>query len=201
MNLWATEFGNDYTRRNSNSDIQGRSDIWQVLLPRDTASILEVGANLGHNLEAISQFSQADLCAVEPNQMAREGLYDTLDWVSRRNIREDYADKLSFETSEIDLVFTCGVLIHIGPDKLLASMKEIHRVAKRYIICGEYFSPREEMVPYRGHEDALWKRDYGSLWLDNFNDLHCIGTLFAWKRITAFDNLTFWVFEKGPWRN
>ena len=115
--------------------------------------------------------------------------------------REDYADKLTFEDSQVDLAFTCGVLIHIAPDKLLASMKEIHRVSRRHIICGEYFSPKEEVVPYRGIDDALWRRDYGSLWLDNFSDLHCIGTMFAWKRQTPFDNLVFWVFEKGPRRN
>ena len=198
MSIWAQEFGNEYTRRNAQSDIEGRAEIWRVLLPRHVESILEVGANVGHNLEAISQFSQADLYAVEPNQMAREGLYSTLDWLPRGHIREDYADKLSFEDSQVDLAFTCGVLIHIAPDKLMASMKEIHRVSRRYIICAEYFAPSEEMVPYRGVNDALWRRDYGSLYLDNFSDLHCISNFFAWKRMTAFDNITFWVFEKGP---
>ena len=57
------------------------------------------------------------------------------------------------------------------------------------------------MIPYRGHTDALWRRDYGSIWLDNFTDLHCQGAIFAWKRMTGLDNLTFWVFEKGPKRH
>jgi hypothetical protein len=34
-----------------------------------------------------------------------------------------------------------------------------------------------------------------------FPDLTCIGHLFAWKRATGLDNLTFWVFEKGPKRH
>jgi hypothetical protein len=52
------------------------------------------------------------------------------------------------------------------------------------------------MIPYRGHDNALWRRDYGSLFLDTFSDLKCTAHMFAWKRATGLDNLTFWVFEK-----
>ena len=195
MSIWTGEFGNEYTARNREASAYDRADIWRSLIPRNTGIVLEVGANVGNNLEAIESFSHCDLMACEPNDMARAELE------AKRittKLTADYADKLSFETGSADLVFTCGVLIHIGPDKLMASMKEIHRVSRQYIICGEYFAPSEEMVPYRGHDDALWRRDYGSLWLDNFSDLHCIATMFAWKRMTAFDNLMFCVFEKGP---
>jgi pseudaminic acid biosynthesis-associated methylase len=193
MSIWAGEFGNEYTKRNRDVSAYTRVDIWQSLIPRGCESILEVGANVGKNLEAINTFFHGDLMGTEPNDLAREEL--------RRvtlMITPDYADRISLETGAADLVFTCGVLIHISPDRLLPSMREIHRVARRYIVCGEYFAPSEEMVPYRGHNDALWRRDYGSLYLDNFSDLHCIATMFAWKRMTAFDNLVFWVFEKGP---
>jgi len=195
MSLWIGEFGDAYTQRNKDVSAYDRAEIWRSLIPRDTQSILEVGANVGKNLEAIETFSYCDLMACEPNETARRELE------SKRittKLTADCADKLSFETGSADLVFTCGVLIHIAPDKLLASMKEIHRVARRYIICGEYFAPSEEMVPYRGQNDALWRRDYGGLYLDHFSDLHCIANLFTWKRTTAFDNLVFWVFERGP---
>jgi hypothetical protein len=92
-------------------------------------------------------------------------------------------------------------LIHVPPDKILASMKEIHRCSKRWIVCAEYFAPEERELPYRGQRNALWLRDYGSLWLDNFPDLTCIATFFAWKRMTGLDNLTFWLFEKGRRRH
>lgn len=196
MSLWTSEFGNQYTRRNIGVSTYDRIDVWRTLIPRDTESILEVGANVGKNLEAIETFFHGDLMAIEPNDLARQELHR----VATR-VTGDHADKISFETGAADLVLTCGVLIHIGPDKLLDSMKEIHRVARRYIVCGEYFAPSEEMVPYRGQNDALWRRDYGSLYLDNFSDLHCISSMFAWKRMTAFDDLVFWVFEKGPSRH
>lgn len=196
MNLWASEFGDDYTRRNS---VMGkRGQVWKLLLPKRVESVLEVGANSGLNLHAIATLCGCDLYACEPNDLARTTL---LEANLCEHITADYADKLSFPDEAADLVFTCGVLIHVPPDKLIASMREIHRCAKRYIICGEYFAPSEEMIPYRGYQDALWRRDYGSLWLDTFSDLYCIGTLFAWKRMTGLDNITFWVFEKGPRRN
>lgn len=194
-NLWTGPFGNDYTTRNANTDLRFRIDMWRILLPRHCDSVLEVGANIGQNLEAIQQFSPAELYACEPNDLARQGLELFL---PPTHITADTADKLSFPDEIADLVFTCGVLIHVEPEKLLASLREIHRVARRWIICGEYFAPSEEMVPYRGHENALWRRDYGSLFLDSFSDLHCTSATFAWKRMTGLDNLTFWVFEKGP---
>lgn len=194
-NLWTGKFGDDYTRRNASHDNGARVQMWRMLLPRHCESVLEVGANIGQNLEAIDQFANCELYACEPNELAREELTE---WIPATHVTADYADKLSFPDDVADLVFTSGVLIHIAPDKLMASMREIHRCARRWIICGEYFAPSEEMIPYRGHDNAMWRRDYGSLWLDNFPDLHAQCCMFSWKRMTGLDNLTFWVLEKGP---
>lgn len=195
--LWTGEFGDAYTRRQPDTS-NARQQIWRMLLPRHCVSVLEVGANVGANLEAIAQFRDIDLYATEPNELARRQLNDSDLCVQVTN---DTADALRFDDNAVDLVFTCGVLIHVPPDKLAASLKEIHRVAHHWIIVGEYFAPQEEMIPYRGHDNALWRRDYGSLLLDQFPDLHCNSCLFTWKRMTGLDNLTFWVFEKGPMRN
>jgi pseudaminic acid biosynthesis-associated methylase len=196
--LWTGDFGDSYTARNTRSTVPARHDMWRALMPRHVESILEVGANIGLNLEAISQFSPAELFACEPNDTARAELAGILE---PKNVRSDCADKLGWPDSHFDLVLTSGVLIHIAPDKIEASLKEINRVASRYVICGEYFAPSEEMIPYRGHANAMWRRDYGSLFMDTCPDLHPLGTLFAWKRTTGLDNLTFWIFEKGPMRH
>lgn len=196
MSLWTGEFGNDYSRRQQTS-IEVRLAVWKMLLPVNCQSVLEVGANIGANLEAIGRLSDCELYASEPNDLAREELINA-GFVHPSNITADFADKLSWPNDIADLVITSGLLIHIPPDKLLPSMREIHRCAKRWIISAEYFAPNEEMVPYRGHNNALWRRDYGSLWLDNFSDLACETCMFAWKRMTGLDNLTFWVMEKGP---
>ncbi len=191
--LWTTDFGDAYTQRQlDNGD--ARLQMWRMILPRHVESILEVGANVGANIEAISQFSAAELYATEPNDQARQQLINKGICVE---VSGDRAAELQPPDDEFDLVFTSGVLIHVPPDQLRVSMQEIHRVAKRWIICAEYFAPQEEMIPYRGHDNALWRRDYGSLYLDQFPDLKCTLCTFAWKRMTGLDNLTFWVFEKG----
>jgi len=194
--LWSGQFGDDYTARNKRSPLGARLNAWKMILPQGCRSVLEVGANVGQNLEAIAQISACEFMACEPNDYAREELAN-LSLTSERNITADTADKLSFPISHADLVFTWGVLIHIPPDKLLKSMQEIHRVSKRWIIAAEYFAPQEEMVPYRGQDNAMWRRDYGALYLDNFPDLRCDMCMFTWKRMTGLDNLTIWVFEKG----
>lgn len=192
--LWTGQFGDDYTARQP-ANIDDRREFWRAIMPKHVTSILEIGANVGLNLEAISQFSTAEMYACEPNDMARQRLLFECK-APNAHVTPDRADQLSFRTASVDLALTCGVLIHIPADRLLPSMREIHRVSRQWIITAEYFSPSEEMIPYRGHDNALWRRDYGSIWMDNFPDLRCEGCIFAWKRITGMDNLTVWILEK-----
>ena len=56
---------------------------------------------------------------------------------------------------------------------------------------------KPETIPYRGHTEALFKRDFGSFWLDCFPDLRVLDYGFFWKRLTGLDNLTWWLFEKS----
>ena len=201
IDFWRGDFGNLYTDRNSASDEQLRarvalwSEIMSHTLPAPPASILEVGANLGVNLRALRALTGARSYAVEPNDKAREILVrDQV--VAVDDLRGGFAAKIDFPDKVADLAFTSGVLIHIHPDHLLASIKEIHRCSSRWIACIEYFSDKPEMIPYRGHDDRLFKRDFGGFWLDAFPDLRVTAYGFAWKRVTGLDNLTWWLFEK-----
>jgi spore coat polysaccharide biosynthesis protein SpsF len=197
MSLWTSKFGDDYTERNMSQDIAPRRALWQMLLPRHVESILEVGANVGLNLEAIGQFSPAELYATEPNDLARAELEEVL---PATHVTADYARKLSWPDGHVDLTFTSGVLIHIPDAELEASLREIHRVSRRWIICAEYYRRQSEMIPYRGQNDALWGRDYGSIYLDMFPDLTLTGCLFTYWRLTGLDDLTVFMFEKGSSR-
>jgi hypothetical protein len=76
--LWTGEFGNRYTERNTRATLQARKDMWACMLPSGCDSILEVGANVGLNLEAISSLTGAELYACEPNDMARAELAEFL---------------------------------------------------------------------------------------------------------------------------
>lgn len=200
--LWRGGFGNDYIERNPASarNVQSAAMLWAQILLRlqgdPPVSILEVGANVGINLCALRALTNAELFALEPNSSARRYLVDE-SIVSAGNVLDGLASNIALADRSIDLVFTRGVLIHIHPDDLLASCREMHRVAKRYIVSIEYFSANPEELAYRNQSNALFKRDFGAFWLDHFADLRVLDYGFAWQRLTGLDNLTWWAFEKS----
>jgi pseudaminic acid biosynthesis-associated methylase len=201
VEFWRGDFGNAYVDRNEASPemMRARVALWSEILGHTLvappASILEVGANLGINLRALRILTGATLHALEPNEKARQVLVgDGI--VAESNALGGVASAIELPEGAVEFAFTSGVLIHIHPDDLAASLAEIHRVSSRWIACVEYFSDKPEMVPYRGHADRLFKRDFGALWLDSFPDLSVVAYGFAWKRVTGLDNLTWWLFEK-----
>jgi hypothetical protein len=75
-------------------------------------------------------------------------------------------------------------------------MQEIHRLARKYIVCIEYFSHEPQEIVWRGQSGLVWKRDFGSFWLEQFPDLVPVASGFAAKPMTGLDNLCWWVFRK-----
>ncbi len=199
--LWRGDFGDAYVQRNGVSDqkLALLSAHWAKVFDRlagdPPRSILEIGANIGLNLHALRRITTAELFAVEPNQTARETLAGS-GVLPPNNVYDSVASKIPLADGAVDLAFTCTVLIHVHPDNLLDACREIHRVSRRYIACVEYFSDVPQTVPYRGETDALFKRDFGSFYLDNFPDLRVVDYGFSWKRLTSVDNCNWWVFEK-----
>jgi spore coat polysaccharide biosynthesis protein SpsF len=201
IDAWKGEFGDDYAARNLATEetvgnaARAFTEILCHVKDSPPASILEVGANIGINLRALAGISNAELYAVEPNASAREQLVaDKV--VLQDRLFDAMASKLPFEDGAVDLAFTSGVLIHVPPIDLKASYGEIHRVAARYILCIEYFSPKPVEIPYRGHEGLLFKRDFGGMWLDLFPGLETVANGFFWSRTTGLDDLNWWLFRK-----
>src|SRR5262249_14679202 len=112
------------------------------------------------------------------------------------DLRAGVAANIEFPDDIADLTFTSRVLIHISPENLLASCREIYRCTRRWIVCIEYFSDEPEMKRYRGHDGLLFKRDFGGFWLDNFPDLQPVAHGFFWKRVTGLDNTNWWILRK-----
>lgn len=201
LKFWRGDFGNAYSDRNASAaaHLRARVAMWAPIMASLTGapprSILEVGANIGNNLHALRQLTDAEFFAVEPNKKARQTLVKD-EVVSAANVRDGFAASIDLDDEAVDLAFTSGVLIHIHPDDLEASCREIHRVAKRYIVCIEYFADQAKEIDYRGHTERLFKRDFGGYWLDLFPEMQTIDYGFAWKRLTGLDNLTWWVFRK-----
>ncbi len=103
-----------------------------------------------------------------------------------------------FEPESFDLVFTLGVLIHIHPDRLLANMGKMLGYSKKYILFDEYFNRTPAKLEYQGQRDKLFKRDFGKLFIENF-DVRLVDYGFLWGHLydpAGFDDVTWWLFEK-----
>lgn len=200
--LWRGEFGDAYLERNAPEETQlrNRTKMWanvlNCMLGDPPKSILEIGSNIGLNLRVLPTLLDAELFAVEPNDKARSKLIEE-GIIPEANLRGGLAMDVDFPDAAFDMAFTCTVLIHIHPDDLLQACREVYRVSSKYIVCIEYFSDKLETVHYRGQDNALFKRDFGGFWMDNFPDLALVDYGFFWKRVTGLDNFTWWVFKKG----
>jgi pseudaminic acid biosynthesis-associated methylase len=190
--LWRSEFGRDYTDRNDVEKPE-RVDAWRRLLDGITVSrLLEVGCNVGWNLEYLRRISDSELFGIEPQAYA----------VSRArgrgpqfNVLQGTAFELPFRDGWFDLAFTSGVLIHISPATIDAALDEIYRVSRRWIVAIEYDHPTEQEINYRGHEGALWKRDHGALWQARHADLVEVRRI-ELGAVDGYDDCTAHLFEK-----
>jgi len=199
---WRSDIGDEYSIKHAPDEaiVNACTRAWTKMLETTMGAparrILEVGANRGINLRAISRISDAELFAIEPNASARQSLIDDK-VVPESNILDGAAQSISLSDGSVDLAFTFGVLIHIAPDDLLAACREIHRVSSKYIICAEYFSKHPESITYRDESELLFKRDFGLFWLENFEDIEVVDYGFHWQPLTEMDDVTWWLFRKS----
>jgi pseudaminic acid biosynthesis-associated methylase len=189
--LWSGGFGNDYVDRNTTFD--HRRSFWQEFITTHACDrVLEVGCNVGGNLQWISSGHTPATFGVDINA---ESLRRLRSRVPSAAGTLTAARSLPFRDAAFDLVFTMGVLIH-QPDTTLGTvMAEMVRCSKRWVLCGEYFSPETMQVPYRGQEGALFKRDYGRLFSELFPDLRLLQSGFL-GRDTGWDDVTWWLLAR-----
>lgn len=190
--LWRSEFGRAYTDRNDREKPE-RVDAWRrVLEGIQPTRVLEVGCNVGWNLAYLTQLGVPALFGIEPQPdavaraQARSAAFD---------VRCGTAFELPFPDRYFDLAFTSGVMIHIAPEQLGLAMDEMYRVSRRWIVAIEYDSPTEVALDYRGHKQALWKRDHGAIWAARHRDLRLVRRLELGVE-SGYDDCVASVFEK-----
>ena len=196
--FWDGEFGTDYINRN-NSDALLSSNLGffskALRNTRGLSSCVEFGANIGMNLRALRHlFPLIDLSAIEINPHAAEELIKLL---GKQNVMCSTLLEAPIST-QCDLSLIKGVLIHINPEDLEGVYNKLYQASKRYILIAEYYNSTPVSIPYRGHSDKLFKRDFAGEILDQFSDLRLVDYGFVWHRDNLFpqDDISWFLLEK-----
>ncbi|MDH4199603.1 MAG: methyltransferase domain-containing protein [Spirochaetia bacterium] len=198
--FWAKSYADDYIKKNSEFDYTLGSQAWEIMLKGTNGEVtnyLECGCNIGRNIENLKRvLPEARPSIIEISEPAFKFITSRYDFDNAFN--GAILDS-KFENGSFDLVFTMGVLIHINPDQLLDHMKKMFSYSRKYILMGEYFNRTPVSIEYQGEKDKLFKRDFGKLFIENF-DVKLLDYGFFWGHIydlAGFDDVTWWLFEKN----
>lgn len=195
--FWAGAFGDDYTERNNGvnwlaSNISLFSKILQNTGP--VGSIIEFGCNRGLNLQALrSLLPQTELYGVEINEIAVKTIQDEMD------IDVFLGSIFGFKPAKLyTLSLVKGVLIHLNPDRLAQAYEALYGSSDRFICIAEYYNPQPVAIPYRGHENRLFKRDFAGEMMDQYPDLKLVDYGFVYHKDPLFpqDDVNWFLLEK-----
>lgn len=196
--FWAGDFGTNYTFRNIGAEMLAANlNFFARALRRagQVGSCIEFGANIGMNLRALKLlYPSIETFGIEINTEAARQLSQL---IGQNNV---YVGSI-FDTPsdfQADLSLIKGVLIHINPDFLPQTYDKLYAASRRWVLVCEYYSRSPVVVPYRGHNDRLFKRDFAGEMLDRFHDLALVDYGFAYHRDPAFpqDDVTWFLLEK-----
>ncbi len=196
--FWAGDFGSQYIQRNQGELLNAANlNFFAHALGRAGAirNLIEFGANIGMNLKALRQFyPTASMHGIEINPDAAKRLAEVIP------TKHIFAGSiLEFEpTQSWDLVLIKGVLIHLHPDVLPQVYDKLVEACGRYLLVAEYYNPVPVSIPYRGHGERLFKRDFAGELLDRHANLRLVDYGFAYHRDPAFpqDDITWFLLEK-----
>jgi len=196
--FWSGDFGRDYSNRNSPEKfLAANIAMFSRILSRmeRVDSVIELGANIGLNLEAIRSLLPAvQMSAVEINAQTCRILGQRLPDV---DISQTSLLDLEVE-QKFDLVLIKGVLIHVNPQQLPLAYEKLATLSARYVLIAEYYSPTPVSIEYRGHRDRLYKRDFAGEFLDRYSDFRLLDYGFVWRRDPLFsqDDLNWFLLER-----
>lgn len=196
--FWSGDFGRDYSDRNSPEKfLAANIAMFSRILSRmdRVDSVIELGANIGLNLEAIKTLlPDVRMTAVEINAETCQTLSQRLPEVA---INQTSLLDLEIE-QQFDLVLIKGVLIHVNPQQLPLAYEKLSTLSARYVLIAEYYNPTPVSIEYRGHSDRLYKRDFAGEFLDRNTDYRLLDYGFIWRRDPVFsqDDLTWFLLER-----
>lgn len=197
--FWAGQFGNEYIQRNQGDALLASNLAFfakALHQAKGFESCIEFGANIGMNLKALKLLHPGlDAHAIEINVDAAQELAKVIpaNQVHNQSI-------LDFSPSQQwDLTLVKGVLIHLNPEVLPQVYDKLLAACGRYLLVAEYYNPAPVAIPYRGHSDRLFKRDFAGEMMDRHPQLKLIDYGFAYRRDPNFpqDDITWFLMEKN----
>jgi len=196
--FWAGEFGTDYIERNQGDELlaSNLNFFTKALSAASTIkSCIEFGANIGMNLKALKLlYPKIKQFGIEINSDAAAKLKQLLplEHVHHTSIL-DFQPKNTY-----DLVLIKGVLIHINPEALPLVYDKLYSAASKYLLVAEYYNPSPVNIPYRGHTDRLFKRDFAGEILARYSDMKLVDYGFSYRGDLNFpqDDITWFLMEK-----
>ncbi|KAB2952939.1 pseudaminic acid biosynthesis-associated methylase [Heliorestis acidaminivorans] len=195
--FWASDFGDEYVDRNQSEQLFASNlRLFSNIISHmgKVESLIEIGANVGMNLNALQLLlPNVDLAGIEINQKAATILS------KNKEIQVYNQSILDFQVDyQRDVVLSKGVLIHISPDALTEVYNKMYQMCKRYIIIAEYYNPTPVEIKYRGHANKLFKRDFAGELLKQHQDLSLVDYGFVYHKDNNFpqDDITWFLLEK-----
>lgn len=179
--FWRGEFGDRYINRNDSPNmVAANTALFADAFSRSgelPRTALELGANIGQNYLALKHLiPDLTFTGVEVNEAAFKRLRESGATAVNSSIED-------FESSDVyDLVFTKLVLIHLNPESLDETYRKMGRLSSKFVLICEYFNPTPTQIEYRGHEERLFKRDFGGEFLSANPDFRLVSEGFASRR-------------------
>ncbi|MGZ8221956.1 MAG: pseudaminic acid biosynthesis-associated methylase [Methylobacter sp.] len=196
--FWAGDFGTDYIQRNQGDDLLASNLNFfakALRMARDIHTCIEFGANIGMNLKALKLLYPAqEQHGIEINPNAARELAQVIP-----SNHVHHSSILDFNPQRTwDLVLIKGVLIHISPEALPQVYDKLVAASGKYLLVAEYYNPTPVVIPYRGHTDRLFKRDFAGEIMDRYSQMKLVDYGFVYRRDPNFpqDDLTFFLMEK-----
>lgn len=196
-NHWAGDAGKDYAAR-SPGNLKASKEMFRrafMTLPRYPESVIEFGAGMGTNLQAIGELDKrVHRTGVEINQ-------DTCLHLSEHCESMICSPLQAMKPlPPADMTYTRGVLIHIPEPDLNHVLDLLYHSSNRWIMVAEYYAPKREMITYRGEPAKLWRDDFAGRMLDRCPDLELRDYGFVYHRDpmkdASQDDVTWFLMEK-----
>lgn len=196
--FWAGEFGTEYIKRNQGAALLASNLAFfsrALRSSRGVKTCIEFGANIGMNLKALQLLYPAqEQFGIEININAVRELASV---IPASHVH--HSSILEFNPQQTwDLVLIKGVLIHINPEALPQVYDKLVAASGKYLLVAEYYNPTPVAIPYRGHTDRLFKRDFAGEIMDRHPQLELVDYGFAYQRDLNFsqDDITYFLMEK-----